>query len=132
MPAENIGVIDLLADDESFEEARLPISPEVDDKWRGRAITGAGLLKFASTALVLTGTAEPTTSLLTAGRRALYFRKDSEGDIIELHVSLEGTAWKEVSTGTDVSVQYAETDSTTPIAIGTIRRATVMRICGSS
>ena len=47
MPAQNIGVIDLLADTESFDEARLPISAEVDARWRGRAITGAGPAKIS-------------------------------------------------------------------------------------
>ena len=97
MPAQNIGVIDLLADTESFDEARLPISAEVDARWRGRAITGAGLLKIASTALLLTGEDAPAASLLTAGRRAFYFRTEfANGDVTELHVSLDGEAWKEV------------------------------------
>ena len=99
MPAQNIGVIDLLADTESFDEARLPISAEVDARWRGRAITGAGLLKIASTALLLTGEDAPSASLLTAGRRAFYFRTNSDGDVTELHVSLDGEVWKEVTTG---------------------------------
>lgn len=99
MPAQNIGTIDLLAESESFDDARLPISAEVDARWRGRAITGAGLLKIASTALVLTGEDAPATSLLTAGRRAFYFRTNSDGDVFELHVSLDGESWKAVSTG---------------------------------
>ena len=99
MPAENIGTIDLLGESESFDEARLPISAEVDDQWRGRAITGAELLELASGAVLLRGTAEPSDSHLTAGRRALYFRVDGDGDVIELHVSFDGLSWKEVTIG---------------------------------
>ena len=99
MPAQNIGTIDLLAESEPFDDARLPISAEVDDRWRGRAITGAGLLKIASSALVLTGEAAPAASLLMAGRRAFYFRTNSNGDVFELHVSLDGESWKAVDVG---------------------------------
>ena len=94
MPAQNIGTIDLLADTEPFDEARLPISAEVDARWRGRAITGAGLLKIASTALLLTGEDAPAASLLTEGQTAFYFRTDADGDVIEWHVSLDGVSWK--------------------------------------
>ena len=96
MPAQNIGTIDLLADTEPFDDARLPISAEVDDRWRGRAITGAGLLKIASSALVITGEDAPAASLLTAGRVAFYFRTDTAGDVTEWHVSLDGESWNQV------------------------------------
>ena len=99
MPAQNIGVIDLLADTEPFDDARLPISAEVDGRWRGRAITGAGLLKLASSALLLMGEAAPVASLLTAGRRAFYFRTNADGDVFELYVSLDGEGWKAVDIG---------------------------------
>ena len=73
MPAQNIGTIDLLAESESFDEARLPISAEVDDRWRGRAITGAGLLKIASSALVLTGEDAPAACAFDGGAACVLF-----------------------------------------------------------
>ena len=99
MPAENIGDIQLIRSSEPFDAARLPISAEVDDQWRGRAITGAMLLQLINADMVRTGTAEPSDSLLTSGRRALYFRVDTDGDVIELHVSFDGLSWKEVTIG---------------------------------
>ena len=105
MPAQNIGTIDLLADTESFDEARLPVSAEVDARWRGRAITGAGLLKIASSALLLTGEDAPAASLLIEGRRAFYFRTDANGEVTDLYVSLDGEVWKEVATGGDTFTQ---------------------------
>ena len=96
MPAQNIGTIDLLAESEPFDDARLPISAEVDDRWRGRAITGAGLLTRASSALILTGEDAPAVSLLTIGRVAFYFRTDVAGDVTEWHVSLDGEGWNRV------------------------------------
>lgn len=95
MPAENIGTIDLLADTEPFDDARLPISAKVDERWRGRAITGVALLKLVGSALVLTGEDEPAASLLVAGRRAFYFRTDTAGGITECYVSLDGISWKQ-------------------------------------
>ena len=95
MPAQNIGTIDLLAESESFDDARLPISAEVDDRWRGRAITGAALIELVGSALVLAGEAEPATSLLIAGRRAFYFRTDAAVGIVECYVSLDGISWKQ-------------------------------------
>ena len=34
-----------------------------------------------------------------AGRRAFYFRTNSDGDVFELHVSLDGESWKAVDVG---------------------------------
>ena len=95
MPAQNIGVMDLLSDSEAFEAARLPISAEVAGKWLGRAITGAALRELIGTALILSGEDAPAASLLTEGRRALYFRVESD-EVTEIHVSLDGETWKEL------------------------------------
>ena len=118
MPAENIGEVELLDDSAAFNDARLPISPEEDDKWKGKAITGTALLKLVGTALVRTGEAAPTTGQLTAGRRALYFRTDTSGDVIGLHVSLDGLAWKEVATGGGAGNIHV-IGATTDIPVGT-------------
>ena len=93
----------------------------MDDKWRGRAITGAELLRLASTALILTGTAAPTNAILVSGRRAFYIRTDSDDDVIALHVSLDGASWKEVSIGTGTlggagtSITFIGSGTTIPV-----------------
>ena len=57
------------------------------------------LTEVESKFLILRGTAAPGDNLLTAGRRTFYFRLDTDGDVIELHVSFDGLSWKEVTIG---------------------------------
>ena len=87
-------------------EAVFPVLKTLNGNEQGKVTTEV-IAAALSEYLILAGEDAPAASLLMAGRRAFYFRTDSNGDVTELHVSLDGLDWKEVGTGGDALIQGA-------------------------